>query len=732
MAGQTIAAAYVAILPSFSGGAAAIGREMDGPLGQAGTAGGTKYGGGMRTSIAGMAKSIFAPLLAIGATVMVGKFFSGAITEASGLNESINALNVSYGDASEGVQALGKSAATNLGLSNLEFNNLAVRFSSFSKTIAGDGGDVTATLDDLTTRASDFASVMNIDVNEAAQLFQSGLAGESEPLRRYGLDMSAASVEAYGLAHGLAANGTALTESEKIQARYGYLMEQTSNTQGDFANTSDQLANKQRIVAARFADVKARIGTALLPAMSALVGFVGDSLVPMLERAGAFLTDTLIPAIQGFIQGFKDGTGAGGVFRDIIDKVGAVLGAIGGYITGTIVPAIQSFIAEFQNGEGAGGTFRDILEGIGDVIGTVADYITGTIVPAVQSFIQGFRDSEGAGGTFRSVLETIGDVLNWLWTSVISPVASAIGAIFTWLWNSVLSPVINFIVGAIRVWADVIGWLWTNVTSPIFGFIGEIVGWLWSTIISPVVGFIVGAIQVWAAVIGWLWSNIISPIFGFIGDIINWLWTSIVSVVVDFIVGYIHALGAVFTWLWENAISPAFNFISGAFDDVKTAFGLVHDFFSDKVAAIGRIFSGIADTISGAFRGVFNGIANAWNNSVGKLSWSVPGWVPVIGGNTISAPRIPLLASGALVTNPALAVLGESGSEAVLPFSRVDEFAGMLARAMGQMDAGPVSGRGRDLIDYDRLARAMSHVQIGLDGRTVSQSVDQRIGASIR
>src|SRR5665648_547882 len=244
MAGQTIAAAYVQILPSFKGGAAAIGREMDGPLATAGTAGGKKYGGGMRAGIAGMAKSVFAPLLAIGATVMVGKFFSGAITEASGLNESINALNVSSGDASQGVQALGKAAARNLGLSNLEFNDLAVRFSSFSKTIAGDGGDVTGTLKDLTGRASDFASVMNLDVSEAAQLFQSGLAGESEPLRKFGIDMSAASVEAYGLANGLAANGKSLTEPEKIQARYGYLMQQTSNAQGDFANTSDQLANK--------------------------------------------------------------------------------------------------------------------------------------------------------------------------------------------------------------------------------------------------------------------------------------------------------------------------------------------------------------------------------------------------------------------------------------------------------------------------------------------------------
>ena len=100
---------------------------------------------------------------------------------------------------------------------------------------------------------------------------------------------------------------------------------------------------------------------------------------------------------------------------------------------------------------------------------------------------------------------------------------------------------------------------------------------------------------------------------------------------------------------------------------------------------------------------------------------------------TLDTPNIPLLAEGALVTNPALAMLGESGSEAVLPFSRVDEFAAMVARQMGQMDLGPVSGRGAvDLIDYDRLAAAMSRVTLTMDGRRVSQSADAWIGASIR
>lgn len=347
-----VASAYVSLLPSFKGGAAAISKEMGGPLDKAGQDGGQRFGGGMRAGIAGLATKIFAPLAAAASGVAIVGFFKGAITEASGLTESVNALNVSYGDASEGVQSLGKAAATNLGLSNLEFNNLAVRFSAFSKTIAGDGGDVTATLDDLTTRASDFASVMNLDVSEAAQLFQSGLAGETEPLRKFGIDLSAAAVEAFGLANGMAANGKTLTEAEKVQARYGLLMQQTAATQGDFANTSGELANQQRILGARFDDVKAQVGTAFLPIMQRVVGFLADNVQPTFDTlkggvtalAAAFKAGGDDVTSSGFAGGMERiGLFARKVYDVFNDSVLPVLKSVGGYITGTLVPSLVTF-----------------------------------------------------------------------------------------------------------------------------------------------------------------------------------------------------------------------------------------------------------------------------------------------------------------------------------------------------------------------------------------------------
>ena len=76
------------------------------------------------------------------------------------------------------------------------------------------------------------------------------------------------------------------------------------------------------------------------------------------------------------------------------------------------------------------------------------------------------------------------------------------------------------------------------------------------------------------------------------------------------------------------------------------------------------------------FKSVFNGIASAWNNTVGKLAFKLPDWVPGIGGKGFSMPDIPMLANGGIVTGPTLALIGEAGPEAVIPLDRMGSMGG--------------------------------------------------------
>jgi hypothetical protein len=80
----------------------------------------------------------------------------------------------------------------------------------------------------------------------------------------------------------------------------------------------------------------------------------------------------------------------------------------------------------------------------------------------------------------------------------------------------------------------------------------------------------------------------------------------------------------------------------------------------------------VADVISAPFKAAFKAVAWLWNNTVGKLSFKVPGWVPGIGGKGFDVPDIPMLAEGGIVTSPTLAMIGEGGGpEAVIPLSKL-------------------------------------------------------------
>ena len=378
----SIGYATLDVIPSFKNLARELDRGVSGPLRDAGTRSGTQFGDLAGKSAGSRFGSVFssaakASLLGVaGAGAFAIKFGADAIEEASELNESLNAVRVTYGKQTRAINKLGKQSAESLGLSRDQFNGLAVQFSAFAKQVGGEKR-IGRTIDELTTRGADFASVMNLEVNDALGLFQSGLAGETEPLRKFGIDLSAAAVEAQAYKSGIAEAGDELTEQQKVQARYAALMAQTSKVQGDFANTSDSLANRQRILGARWDDVQAKLGKGLLPVMEDFTGYLLDEGVPAVERFGDWFTEDGIPALKDAAEfGRRASKQIGslvGAFNDLPSE--GKLAALSGTIAGGIVvkhqmgnlfkrgstPVTPMFVSVTNPGFGtsAGGTTPD-------------------------------------------------------------------------------------------------------------------------------------------------------------------------------------------------------------------------------------------------------------------------------------------------------------------------------------------------------------------------------------
>ncbi len=287
-----------------------------------------------QTAGAGIASSMGLSYAAVAAAA--GAAVAYSVKAASNLQESVNAVNVSYGESAEAVHKLGANAVESFGLSQRAFNEAAVGFSSFAEDIAASGdGDVAGTLEQLQLRATDLASVFNSSVPDAAEAMRSALSGEAEPMKRFGVVMTEAKVQAYALSTGIIEVGDKMTDAEKQTARYGFIMEETAKVQGDWANTSDGFAGSMKKAQANIEEMAASIGSVLIPALARGLTFINDTISGWQEIAN-------LPAVQWTVNTVSDIPSTLDDFENAIWGWAGRVTGIGPQVTNTIDAATDS------------------------------------------------------------------------------------------------------------------------------------------------------------------------------------------------------------------------------------------------------------------------------------------------------------------------------------------------------------------------------------------------------
>ena len=214
------------------------------------------------------------------------------VQAASNLEETVNKSNVIFGSAAGAVQAFAQQAATSLGQSEQSALDAAATFGVFGKAAGLTGADLAKFSIDFTGLASDLASFNNTSPEEAILAIGAALRGESEPLRRYGVLLDDAALREEALKLGIVSTTKdALTPQQRVLAAQALIYAQTSDAQGDFARTSEGLANSQRIVSAQVANLSATFGRMFLP---------------VVQKAFAFLSRTVMPLLSNLVFAFQD------------------------------------------------------------------------------------------------------------------------------------------------------------------------------------------------------------------------------------------------------------------------------------------------------------------------------------------------------------------------------------------------------------------------------------------
>lgn len=246
---------------------------------------------GAESKLGGFAKRAAGMLAGAFALNKVVDFAKGTVDAASDLNESMSKVGVVFGASGDRVLKWSESAATAMGLSQQKALEAAGTYGNLAVAIGLPQDSAANMSTSLVKLAGDLASFNNVPVDEALGAIRSGLTGETEPLKKFGVNMNEATLKAKAMEMGLSDGKGTLDASAKAQAAYALMMAQTGTAQGDFARTSDGLANSQRIASAQFEDMQAKIGSKLLPVMLGLTTFVTGSLLPAFEAIGSWIAD---------------------------------------------------------------------------------------------------------------------------------------------------------------------------------------------------------------------------------------------------------------------------------------------------------------------------------------------------------------------------------------------------------------------------------------------------------
>ena len=187
-----------------------------------------------------------------------------AVETASDLVEVQNVVDQTFGESAATIDAWAKTTAKSYGLSELQAKQFTGYLGSMLQTSGIDQAQSAEMAKNLAGLAGDVASFYNIGIEDAYRKLQSGMAGEREPLLRYGLDLGADSIGEY-----VGAELKDMTNAERYQARYDYLMNATKTIQGDFARTENEFANASRTLENNASRAMAAMGEKVLPIITA-------------------------------------------------------------------------------------------------------------------------------------------------------------------------------------------------------------------------------------------------------------------------------------------------------------------------------------------------------------------------------------------------------------------------------------------------------------------------------
>lgn len=352
---------------------------------------------------------------------------AAAFKMASDMEESVNKVNVAFGDSAEAVTAFAESSLQSFGIAEGTALEMASTFGDMGTSMGLTQKDAADMAVSLTGLAGDLSSFKNIGVDQAMTALNGIFTGETESLKGLGVVMTQTNLDAFALANGFNKTTAEMSEAEKVQLRYQYVMQATQNAQGDFARTSDGAANSMRILQESTKEVSAEFGAALLPAITPIIQKATELIqwfgsLDQSQKNMILTVVTLIAAISP-VAGIVSGIASAISFlvaNPIVLLIAAIVGLV--VLIATKGEEIKGLLGRFdeflQNiflkdwtevfGAGVGDVLNGFFANVKNVWSAIKTVLTG-VIDFIQNVFQGNWQAawEGIKQIFRGIFEGI-------------------------------------------------------------------------------------------------------------------------------------------------------------------------------------------------------------------------------------------------------------------------------------------------------------------------------------
>lgn len=267
---------------------------------------------GMQSSFRTLFRSI-APFIGI---YQVFGFLKQGTEYASDLAEVQNVVDVTFGNSKGIIEDFSKNAIKQFGISELAAKQTAGRFQAMGTAVGFSQGKMAEMSVELTKLSADMASFYNVSQADVAKSLQSIFTGETEPMRRYGTDLTQATLQEWALKQGIDADMQSMSQAEKVMLRYQYVIANTGAAAGDFARTSASWANQVRILSEQFKVLGSVIGKGVIAAFKPFI----QTLNKVMAKVITF-SENVLNAL-GKIFGWQFEISSGGLTDDLGDTAG--------------------------------------------------------------------------------------------------------------------------------------------------------------------------------------------------------------------------------------------------------------------------------------------------------------------------------------------------------------------------------------------------------------------------